>query len=65
LKKSGTSDAKVELAVCQQVFNLSTAQKKIQLEQKMFALIPADKLEAIKQQIRRVGKLLTDSPSTR
>jgi hypothetical protein len=61
LKKAGTADAKIELAVCQQVFSLTTAQKKIQLENKLFALLPSEKVEPVKQQVRRVGKLLTDS----
>lgn len=59
---SGSADAKIELAVCQQVFTLTTAQKKLKLEGKMFALIPADKLEAVKEQVRRVAKFLTDNP---
>ncbi|KAI6203834.1 hypothetical protein M3Y94_00602500 [Aphelenchoides besseyi] len=61
LKTSGASEADAETAVCQQVFTMTTAQKKIMLEQKLFALVPADKLEAIKTQLRRMGKLLTDS----
>jgi hypothetical protein len=61
LKSKGTSDAKIELAVCQQAFTLTTVQKKAQLEQKLFKLIPADKLDAVKAQIRRVGKIVSDS----
>ncbi|KAI6179748.1 hypothetical protein M3Y98_00644000 [Aphelenchoides besseyi] len=61
LKTSGASEDDAETAVCQQVFTMTTAQKKILLEQKLFALVPADKLEAIKTQLRRMGKLLTDS----
>jgi hypothetical protein len=64
LKAQGTSDANVELKVCQQAFALATAQKKIQLENKMFALIPADKLDQVKAEVRKVAKFLTDSQTS-
>ncbi|KAI6174776.1 hypothetical protein M3Y97_00959000 [Aphelenchoides bicaudatus] len=60
LKKQKISDAKIELAVCQQVFALTTAQKKIALENKLFALLPSNKVEPVKQQVRKVAKLLSD-----
>ena len=50
------------LAVCNEVAALSTPQKKVALEKRMFALIPdADKLAAIKKEVRRVTKLMSDS----
>lgn len=54
---SANGDQSAELAACQKVFQLTTLQKKVQLEKKLWALLPEQCLATAKQAIGTIVKV--------
>lgn len=57
LRKTGATTEDIQQAVCQQVFQLTTLEKKKQVEQQIGELIPESKREAVREALSVIIKL--------
>ncbi|KAH7684533.1 hypothetical protein AAVH_40959, partial [Aphelenchoides avenae] len=57
MRSTNATPEDIQQAVCQQVFQLTTLQKKKQVEQQIGELIPEDKREAVREALSAIIKL--------